>query len=114
MKRSGPLARKTPLRSTGNLRRTPMKAGRASAADFPADVKAMVKRRSMGICEIRTAGCQRIAVHFHHRKLRSAGGQGTFDNCLHVCTSCHDFAHANRAAAVENGWIVPSWGTAAG
>lgn len=92
------------------MKRTPMKkAAGKSHSDFPDSVKGLVKRRSMGICEIGTTRCQRIAVHFHHRTLRSQGGEGTFDNCLHVCTSCHDHAHAHPTEAVEQGWIVPSW-----
>lgn len=116
MKRSGPPARRTPLRaSSAGMKRSPMKRTHASSTDFTEAVKARVRRRSMDRCEAQTPNCRRGGtLHFHHRKLRSSGGQGTFDNCLHVCTTCHDYIHAHPLEAVDRGWIIPSWENTAG
>ncbi len=59
-----------------------------------------VRARSGGRCEAAVAGrCTKWGSHVHHVVLRSAGGADTADNLLHVCQPCHDWIHANPAAA---------------
>jgi hypothetical protein len=36
-------------------------------------------------------------------------GDHTAVNGLHVCSSCHDYTHANPDIAMTMGWIVASW-----
>ncbi len=100
------LERRTPLRRTPFRQkavRKPSTAGSvlkvvnvpkrhpARNGDFPPKVKKVVRRRSMGWCEM--PGCTRAADHFHHRLLRSQGGPGIAENCLHLCGHCHHYVH---------------------
>lgn len=104
-----PLQRRTPLRAKSPQRRT-AKPGqrRPPKPGFSDDTKATIRARSRGRCEISTDGCTQRAVHFHHRKLRRHGDHSVV-NGLHVCSSCHDYAHANPDIAMTMGWIVASW-----
>lgn len=58
------------------------------------------------LCEL---GCGRTAIHTHHRKLRSQGGDDSADNLLRVCLDCHTMIHAEPARAYAAGWLVQSW-----
>ena len=58
------------------------------------------------LCEL---GCGRDAVHTHHRKLRSQGGDESADNLLRVCLECHTYIHAEPASAYAMGWLVKSY-----
>lgn len=80
---------------------------RAYEAEFQM-VKAVVKARSKGVCEAGTPVCTRVAVHVHHRKLRSQGGSNYPDNLLDLCFSCHDWIHLHPAASYEQGWLLHS------
>lgn len=106
MKQGGPLRRHTPLKPKSAIKRTPMvhAAKQGSKTDFPAKVKEAVRRRSGGWCEF--PRCTRAAVAFHHRLMRSQGGPGTAENCMHLCTSCHTFVHAHPAQSYEEGWLL--------
>ena len=53
--------------------------------------------------------CAGRAHHWHHRVLRSQGGEHTVPNGLGVCDSCHRAIHADTARAYDNGWLVHSW-----
>ena len=50
--------------------------------------------------------CGRPSQHCHHRKLRSAGGDHSFDNLVPLCWPCHDLVHRYPAYAREAGLIV--------
>lgn len=117
MKRGGSLVRKTPMpRGTTELKRTtPLKrtpfSQPAGKNDYEKDLdraRPTLHQRSKGLCEIRLPGCQGIAVHPHHRKLRSRGGSNEMDNLLASCGHCHDWAHANPGLATALGLQVPS------
>jgi hypothetical protein len=53
--------------------------------------------------------CGAVAVHTHHRKLRSQGGDDSPANLLRLCLECHTWVHANPAEAYETGYLVHSW-----
>lgn len=75
-----------------------------SAPPIPLKTRKVVWERSGLVCEICSAA---RAVHIHHRKLRSQGGTNDFTNLLHICTSCHMRAHANRdGKSYARGWLV--------
>lgn len=61
------------------------------------------------ICEARLPGCEGMAVHTHHRKMRSQGGKDTPANLLRVCLSCHARIHHYPAKSYELGLLVHSW-----
>jgi hypothetical protein len=70
----------------------------------------LVAARDEGVCII----CRRGgAANWHHRKLRSHGGDWNPSNGILLCgsgtTGCHGRAHAEPAWARLNGFIVPSW-----
>ena len=71
--------------------------------------KKAVRRRSRGICEVGCEVCTGEAQHFHHRKMRSAGGSHSERNGLDTCWACHDFLHANPELSYEHGWLLHSW-----
>lgn len=61
------------------------------------------------LCDVRAEGCTGRAVHTHHRKRRSQGGDGSPANLLAVCLNCHQQIHDHPALAYERGWLVHSW-----
>lgn len=73
------------------------------------EAKKVVRRRSRGICEVGSEVCTGEAQHFHHRKMRSAGGSHSERNGLDSCWACHDFLHANPDLSYEHGWLLHSW-----
>lgn len=58
------------------------------------------------ICEV--CGEAR-AVHSHHRKLRSQGGEDEPANLLRVCAEDHAWIHANPSESYARGLLVHSW-----
>lgn len=111
------LERNTPLKRGKELKRTEFKRKppkerktkrRPRQPGFTEETKARVRRRSANRCEAHSSVCTGRAGHFHHRKLRRSGDHSV-ENCLHVCTSCHDFMHLNRLLAYAMGWIVHQW-----
>jgi len=55
----------------------------------------------------RCAHCGRTDnLHIHHRMLRSAGSDERACNRVTLCAFCHRWAHHNREAARDEGWIV--------
>jgi len=62
-----------------------------------------------GIIDLCELGCGRPAIHTHHRKLRSQGGDESAENLLRVCLECHTRIHAEPAEAYANGWLVKSF-----
>lgn len=94
MKRT-PLQRRTPLRRT--TRRV------------PDTVRAQVRARSQGRCEVFDGWqrCEHRAVHQHHRLPRGKGGPDTVDNLLDVCLACHERIHFHdKAWARREGWLL--------
>jgi hypothetical protein len=80
---------------------------------FPPAVKAIMRRRSGGLCEV----CGRaVATDFHHRRPRGAGGTSVAwvnlpANGLHICRGCHDriegrFPAYSRRAAMAQGFLI--------
>lgn len=61
------------------------------------------------ICEAQAPGCTGRAVHAHHRKRRSQGGDNSSANLLRVCVQCHTYIHANPERSYAKGWLVHSW-----
>ena len=122
MKRSGPPKRNAPLKSGSTLKRSSpgTKAGkkpriRTLAVDdvpkterdhvtFKPSVKRIVRRRSRGWCEM--PGCTRAATAYHHRKMRSAGGLGLVENCLHLCAEDHAWVHDHPEVSYGHGALL--------
>ena len=106
---SSRLQRRTPLR-----RYTPLGG---SMTTVPADVRAALRERSGGRCEVVLPGCWVTAVDAHHRALRKGGGRcgparelsDRLSNLLHVCRFCHDAIHARPAAAGEGGRLLKGY-----
>ena len=46
------------------------------------------------------------AVHAHHRRLASQGGQDVTSNLAALCAQCHRWVHEHPALAAVEGWIV--------
>lgn len=89
-------------------RRTPLRAKRRPGV--PVSVRAVVAARSAGRCELPrvTHDCTGVAVHLHHRLMRSQGGPDTAGNLLHVCHAGHHAIHANPARSYAEGWLIRS------
>ena len=49
------------------------------------------------------------AGQVHHRQLRSQGGKHIVENGVLLCLWCHGWVHGNVRAAIESGFILPSW-----
>lgn len=62
-------------------------------------------------CEVMKRGvCTNQGFHWHHRKLRSQGGEHTVENGLYICHACHEYIHAHPKESYEKGWLVKSFG----
>jgi hypothetical protein len=129
LKRRTPLTAKTELKRTTALGRSPLarsslNAGsaarktapkRRTPSPIPAKVRAALKLRSGGLCEIAAAGCTETATDASHRiKIGMGGRKGSagarhhvLSNLLHACRGCHSGAlHAAPAAAYWRGWML--------
>jgi hypothetical protein len=85
--------------------------GKVSAAkDIPAAIRAKVRERSGGMCEV----CHvRPATDQHHRQFRSRGGEHIVENLVDICGpgnafGCHADAHGPKP---PEGLAVSSWAT---
>lgn len=62
------------------------------------------------ICQRCRRGVTGQQASLHHRKLRRAVDADTVQNLVLLCgsgtTGCHGWAHHNRAAAADTGWVV--------
>lgn len=72
-------------------------------SEIPSAVRAAVKERQDNQC----ARCGNRGAQHHHRMRRREGGHGKA-NIVYLCGTCHRWAHANPAAAVEHGYIIPT------
>lgn len=134
MKRSGPLKRRTRLKSNAAAqleweRRTMMRrredpehrdvinrrlstiARKESAWQ---EARTAVQVRSGGRCEANWDGVcppgPHRGEHVHHRRLRAQGGSDELDNLMHVCRVVHQHAHdVDRAEAERRGIIIRGW-----
>lgn len=70
-----------------------------------AEARPVVEQRSGGMCE--RCGAAR-ATDKHHRQLRRHGDHKPA-NLVDLCRACHNWVHANVAAARLAGWILGSW-----
>lgn len=132
VKRSGPPARRTPLRRgaplgrSGALRRaeggeTPREDSAARSGQIrgqgtglkntglkpiPPEVAAEVRSRSKGRCEAKAdRRCAGEGHHLHHRAGRGKG-RDRADLILDVCLRCHHEIHAHPARSYEVGWML--------
>lgn len=95
MKRGGPLQRRSALRKVG-------KKGKRDAAELKA-AQGLLHARSGGVCEFCS---HRPAVHAHHIKRRSQGGDNSQWNLAHLCAHCHGWVHDHPAEAVKVGLLT--------
>ena len=116
MKRTGTLARRTPLARTASApkhTRTVSKPKRRPSG-IPAAVRAALKLRSGGECEIRAPGCEVRATDASHRLGVKMGGRHgaaaarhhVLSQILHSCRGCHSLIHFAPAAAYWQGWML--------
>lgn len=98
------------ITSAGNIAHKPHGARgkpRAAGRDgIPSTVRRQVRLRSRGVCEF--GACHARAVHLHHKRRRSQGGEDTAANLADLCAEHHAWVHANVAAAVELGLLIPT------
>ena len=61
-------------------------------------------------CEVMIPGvCGGLAEHWHHRQLRSQGGEHVVVNGIGICHDCHDYIHGHPSESYDNGWLVHGW-----
>jgi hypothetical protein len=76
------------------------------------EVVELVKERAKGYCEV-CGKPEQASMAFHHRKLRSRGGEDTVSNLIRICHKCHNLGtksiHMNPMDAESKGWMVGSW-----
>lgn len=81
---------------------------------LPKGLRELLWERCKGYCEKCGYSLDQDTADFHHRKLRSQGGQDTAENGILVHHRCHiqhkDSIHDNPKKSVEMGYTVPSWG----
>jgi hypothetical protein len=109
LRRSSTLRRTALARGISALRRTPLRRQserHAAGQRELARIKALLRARSGGRCEIAAPGCTGFGADPHHRLARSAGGTHALDNLLHCCGACHRFVHTHPAEAAKRGWVV--------
>lgn len=78
------------------------------ATPIPTKSRVSLRSRSAGRCE----RCGMGAAHVHHRRTRSIRDLHTHCLCnlVHLCSTCHVWAHAHPADARETGFIVSAYG----
>lgn len=84
-------------------------------AGIPAKVRAALRQRSGGVCEIQAGGCEGRATEASHRLGVKMGGRHgaaaarhhVLSQMLHACRGCHhSVIHAYPAAAYWRGWML--------
>ena len=121
MKRSGPIQRKTPLRSGGNLKRTPLKQQSSRRRKTSAVRSKMVREQleerpwceagpiiykhqvdTLGLALVRakarTDQCSNRAVDIHEPLQRSITDP---ENTIALCRRCHDWIHNHPKESIE-------------
>lgn len=108
MKRT-PLQRKTPMKRTPLKSKNSTKRPTKKKNRIPPEVRSAVMKRAGHQCEVMADPlCTTRADEFHHRKLRSQGGEHTVENGLGICPACHRHIHMNPEESRKEGWIVKS------
>lgn len=103
LQRKAPMKR-TPIQSTNSRKPPPRKKNR-----IPPDIRRLVMQRAGHQCEVMTDPlCTTRAEEWHHRKLRSQGGEHTVENGLGICPACHRHIHLNPGQSYQEGWLVKS------
>jgi hypothetical protein len=79
------------------------------SGEFTAEVHAVIKERSGGMCEV-CDGAR--AWDAHHRHPRKSGGTkrdwiGYPSNGAAVCRDCHNLIESRRNLSMLLGWLVP-------
>ena len=135
MKRSGPIQRKTPLRSGGNLqRKTGLRPVSKQRQKLNRERSKMVKEElsKRERCEAgpkitefladyyspdaafwydQKTPCYMRASELHEPLRRSQGGSIVDpDNTVAICRRCHDWVHANPDDALRCGLLVSGYG----
>lgn len=119
LQRGKPLARRTPLRSGGELRRTGRVYSERRLAELPAEWDARQKavaaaaERDGWACQARplvpAVPCDG-PLEGHEPLMRSRGGDPLdVDQIVTTCAAHHRWAHANPTAAGELGLLRHSW-----
>ena len=114
MKRSAPLQRKAPLKRTAKpMARTREHRRKPSRrASMPQGLRERVFARAGGHCDRCGTGLRPDAWDAHHRSPRGMGGdpsKNTPENLVALHRECHAWVEANRAAARDQGFLVPDW-----
>lgn len=115
--RRTPLAQGSGLKRTGRVkprRSTPRRGRLVLTGDARRELRRATFDRAGGRCEAGVdPSCPgRLdleAFEWHHRKLRSQGGDDVHENSLALCPACHSWVHRHPAAAKRLGLIVPAW-----
>lgn len=105
MARGSSVLRRGALVRQSALTRTAMKVKPAKRDPAEAEARAIVKARSLGLCEMDGT---RTATDMHHRVNRSQGGMWSPENLLHLCHEHHMHITTNPRIAQEQGWSIPS------
>ena len=117
MKRSGPPARKTPLRSTKGIKRTAMSRKPSSKQKAHAEEMRTLRAQALErdrCCVLCGWGGYQIGntepdLHPHHRKPRGQGGPDTLENLVTLCPACHRFVHENPLEGYRSRLLFHSW-----
>ena len=105
MKRTGPPARKTPMRRVS-------KKMRKRDAAYPSS-RTAIYERAEGMCEARcTTSCAGDGHQVHHIAGRGGPDPHRLGSLLLVCAACHAEIHANPEWAYEAGLMVSRRGGA--
>lgn len=103
-----PLVRRTPLVARGELE------PRRNKPAVPDDVRAALRARSGGVCELRLPYCLGAASEAHHRITRKMGGRSAagkrgadrLSNLIHCCPYCHGWVTARPKESYDAGWSL--------
>ena len=77
--------------------------------EFSAQVKARASAKGGHRCQAQLEGCAGQVDAHHHRRLKSQGGDGTEENDLPCCLSCHALIHKWVEWSQRHGLIVKSY-----
>ena len=81
-----------------------------AAKPMPARIRQAVYDRAEGLCEVMIPKvCDFRGCQYHHRKMRSQGGEHSEENGLWACRSCHSYIHLNPAWSYERGLLIHGW-----
>lgn len=102
VKRSGPLARHTPLRTRQKLQRQSDAVRDRIGAE--AAILADVRARDGGVCQYPAAD-HWGGPHVHHILPRGRGGTTIPTNLTTLCAAHHAYVHDHPRESREGGWL---------